>query len=589
MRFRFVLAALVLLGAAPASAQVRYTVTVDDPATRTYHVLAELPATGGETVVSLPAWTPGHYEIHDYARYLSGFGATDDAGTALDWEKLDKDTWRIASDGASRVVVAFDVLADTVNLSGSLLAEDFGIVNGTNLFVHPETGFDFASTVTFELPDGWDVATGLAEVAPNRFEAADYHTLVDAPAFLGHFGFDSLRVDGVPIRLAVYPAEQIDTEYGRMTLAALGEIAAYLHDFFGGVPYDSYTTLIYLSAEDLGWGGGLEHANSHFDVLPLQAATPRAFPGLYSLYSHEYVHAWNVKRIRPAEMWPYDYAVEQFTPLLWVSEGITDYYGDLVLARTGLWSEEELWRSFAQAAQNVAGEPPTAVEDSSLETWIDPVDVPSQYYYAKGKLLGFLLDVMIRDATGGEASLDDVMRRLHDERYLEGRGFTTDDVLDFVDDHVDPAEVRVFYERYVDGRDDLPMTGIAAKIGLDFAIETAELPFLGVGIQPGEEGEPTVTVVVAQSAAESAGVEEGDVLVSVGGVVVADDPDWGASYRERYAGATGEPLEIVVRRGGEEVTLEGTVRTRERSDVTLEVDPDASERAVELREGLLAR
>jgi predicted metalloprotease with PDZ domain len=235
----------------------------------------------------------------------------------------------------------------------------------------------------------------------------------------------------------------------------------------------------------------------------------------------------------------------------------------------------------------VASEPPYAVEDSSVETWIDTIDVSSQFYYAKGKLLGFLLDVMIRDATDGAASLDDVMRRLYRERFRAGRGFTTDDVLDFVDDHVDPAEVRSFYDRYVDGRDPLPYAEVLARIGLAYAQRVADLPYLGVGAQPSETGEMTVNDVTPGSAAEAAGLREGDVLVSVGDVRVTPEADWGAEFRERYAGADGAPLAIVVRRDGTETTLETTVRTRERIDVTIAADPAAAARAAGLREALL--
>ena len=590
MRSALCVGLLLVLSTTTLHAQARYTVRIDDPATKTIHVTAELPAAGESTVVSLPAWTPGHYTIENYARYVSGFEATDLAGRALDWEKLDFDTWRIASAGAERVRVAFDFLADTINLSGSVVLEDFAFLNGTNVFVYPEDDLDLASEVAFELPAGWRIATGLTSVAENRFSAGDYDELVDAPTFLGSFGIDSLTVDGVPVRLAVYPAAEISSEWGRLSLEALGKIADYLHDFWGEAPpYDHYTMLIYLEDDPLSFGGGLEHANSHLDILPLQAAVPEVFPGLYSLYSHEYVHAWNVKRIRPTEMWPYDYDEPQPTPLLWVSEGITDYYGDLVLARTGVWSAEELWASFAEAAQAVASEPPYAVEDSSVETWIDPIDVSSQFYYAKGKLLGFLLDAMIRDATDGAASLDDVMRRLYRERYRADRGFTTADVIDFVDDNIDAARVREFYERYVDGRDPLPYAEILARIGLAYDERRGQLPYLGVGAEPSQTGEMTVSDVTPGSAAEAAGLREGDVLLSVGEVQVTPDADWGVAFRERYAGAEGQPLAIVVRRDGMETTLQTTIRTRERIDVTLAADPAADARAQGLRDGLLRR
>lgn len=589
MRFRTPFALLALcLAAAPLRAQVAYTVTIDDPASPTVHVEADLPATGASTLVSLPAWSPGHYTILNYARYVSGFGATDGAGRALGWEKTDKDTWRVRSTGADRVKVTYDVLADTVNLSGSLLKDDFGFLNGTNLFVHPETGLDYASTVTWKLPAGWAIATGLHRAAPGRYDAPDYDTLVDAPAFVGHFGIDSLMEDGVPIRFAVYPADQIGTDFGKGSLEAIGKIAHYLHGFWGGVPYDSYTVLLYLSDENLRWGGGLEHANSHFDVLNLQNATAQALPFLYSLYSHEYFHAWNVKRIRPVQMWPYDYAAEQYTPLLWLSEGVTDYYADVILERTGLWDADQLWDSFARAAANVDAAPPASVEDASLETWIDPVEIPGNYYYDKGKLLGLLLDGMIRDATDGEHSFDDVMRRLYEERYRAGRGFTTDDVLDFVDDWVDPAEVRAFYDEYVDGRDPLPLAKDLALLGLAYSRTTAELPFLGVSTGPTEAGGVQVTNVFPGTSAEAAGIQVGDVLLKVGEVAVDSvSGDWGARFRERYTNAAGQPLDLVVRRDGAETTLHTTLRTRERTDVEIQPDPAATAKEKRLRDAFL--
>jgi predicted metalloprotease with PDZ domain len=239
------LAVIASFAVAPAAGQeaVRYVVRVDDPASRIVHMEAEMPAGRGETLVSLPAWSPGHYVILNYARYVQSFAARDQAGSPLRWEKVDKDTWRIATPAGGTVQLLYDVRADTVNLSGSLLRDDFGFFNGTNLFVYPDERYDFASTVRFELPDGWGIATELEDGGtPATFGAASYDELVDAPTFLGHFGIDSLQADGVWIRLAIYPADRIDSEYGRRSLEALQRIADYLHDFFpGGPPYDRYT------------------------------------------------------------------------------------------------------------------------------------------------------------------------------------------------------------------------------------------------------------------------------------------------------------------------------------------------------------
>ena len=206
-----------------------------------------------------------------------------------------------------------------------------------------------------------------------------------------------------------------------------------------------------------------------------------------------------------------------------------------------------------------------AISASTSCLVIGALDVSSQFYYAKGKLLGFLLDAMIRDATDGASSLDDVMQRLFRERYQAERGFTTDDVLDFVDDYVDANEVREFYDGYVDGRDPLPYAEVLAKIGLAYRVEVTTPPFLGIGSDVGPSGEIVIVDITPGSAAEAAGIQVGDVLLAIGEVQVVPDADWSAAFRERYAGAEGAPLPILVRRDGAEVTLQGTVRTREPS------------------------
>ncbi len=592
---RFLVTLLVLFAAAAVPAaraqDARYVVRIDDPSSRIVHVEADLPAQPGETLVSLPAWSPGHYTILNYARNVATFAARDAAGNALHWEKVDKDTWRIVTPGGGAVRLLYDVRADTLNLSGSLLKDDFGVLNGTNLFLYPEERYDFASTVRFELPEGWRIATELADGgAPATFRARDYDTLVDSPVFLGRFAMDSLQADGVWIRLAIYPADRLGSEFGRQTLDVLHRVGDYLQDLFpGGPPYDRYTALVYIEEGPLQWGGGLEHAESQFDVLQAGFVdAPEGAPFLKSLFSHEYVHAWNVKRIRPAEMWPYDYDQEQYTPLLWVSEGITDYYGDVVLGRVGVWSPEEVWESFADAIGNVAAVPQASVEDASLDTWIDPIYAPGNYYYDKGKLIGFLLDAMIRDATDGARSLDDVMVRLYREHYQQGRGFTTDDFVGYVGELVGRDRARDFYTRYIDGREALPYSEILPLIGMAYRVETVRFPFVGVGLDQAPDGSIVVTDVSPGSAAEEAGLRPGDTILAVGDVPT-DVLDWGPAFRQRYADAEGQPLVIRYRRDGQELSGSTTVKTRSREEVRLEPDPAAPARARRFREALLSR
>lgn len=598
--------ALFVFEASPVAAQVRYTVSVPDPSEPFYRVTSEFGAPGETLFVSLPAWTPGHYKIEDYARYVRTFEARDGAGRVLDWDKVDKDTWRIVSAGAGTVRVTLEAWADTVSLSHSLLRNDFGFFNGTNLFLFREgerrAEYDMPAELRFELPDGWRVVTplregegGAGETGAGVYRAADYHELVDSPSFVGHFAADSVMVDSAWIVTAVYPESAFQGRARRDFLKAMQKIAGAANRVFGGPPYDRYALLLYLETGPITFGGGLEHASAQLDILPLPAFADSAGelgPFVLPLVAHEYVHLWNVKRIRPAELWPYDYRVEQFTPLLWVSEGITDYYAKLVLARSGLWDAGRFWDAVRADLEEVESEERIeAVEDASLNTWIEPMFISDSYYYPKGSLLGLLLDIGIRDATGNRASLDDVMRRLYEEFYRRGRGFRTADLLAILSSYLGAEKARVFYDAYIDGGEPLPYAEAFALAGVRYSRETIVEPFLGVAAVPPEEGVSggpglEVVQVVRGSAAEEAGLRQGDRLLRVG-EVSADDLFWGERFRASYRDRAGERVRIVYVRAGETRTAEVTLRTRTRSEHDLSPLDEIPEKARRVREGML--
>jgi predicted metalloprotease with PDZ domain len=569
------LTALLAGGAPPLAAQaVRYEVAVTAPAQRLFHVTAEFPAAGKDTLyLSLPAWSPGAYEIQNYARYVRGFGATGAAGQALFWDRLDKDTWRVVTGKTGRVTVQFDFLADTIDLSLARLTNDFGQFLGTNLFLFEEGQIARPADVRFRLPAGWQVTTALPSAGNGVYHAADYHELADAMTFVGRYSLDSLQVDGKWIRIALWPAADYTAAVTRNLRGGIEKMAQVQDRLMGGAPYAVYTVFFNVIHEPVGFGGGLEHSGAQYDIMPAQAfADPSGTLGdfMYPLLSHEFFHLWNVKRIRPAEMWPYDYHAEQYTPLLWWSEGVTDYYADLTNLRAGLWSPDQFVRNVNDNIQQVEAAPELwSAEDGSAATWINEVYVnSSQLYYPKGSLLGMLLDISIRDATDNAHSLDDVMRTLFTRYYRLGKGFATADLL---------AELRAagmpdaggFYQRYVNGRDSLPYEAVFAKAGISVARATASVPFLGISTGAGANAPFEIQAVTPGSAAEAAGVQPGDVLVSVGDVAVAPDQDWASAFRERYRGRAGQPLAITVRRGGQALTLNTQVRERTSARVTL--------------------
>ncbi len=586
--------ALAAAGAAPASAQqaVEYVVRVRDPGRRVYEVEARLPAAGDTTYVSLPVWTPGHYELENYARYVRRFRALDGGGSPLRWDKLDPDTWRIFSHGARTVRVVFEFWADTVNLSGSLLRDDFGFFNGTNLFVYPEGRYDFPARVRLELPEGWRVATELDDTdEPGVFAARDYHDLVDNPTFLGHFAIDSVSVDGRWVRMAVYPAVDFAGNVRTMAMTALARIARAIHRIFGGPAYDHrYTVLVYLDAERSGGSGGLEHTDSHLDILPegvFRSAQFTFFQFLYPLLAHEYFHAWNVKRIRPQALWPYRYDRPQYTPLLWVSEGITDYYAHVVLARAGLWSGDEFLGAVRRWVSGTESQPArVAVEDASIDTWIAPTFVSRYVYYDAGALLGLMLDIEIRHATRNRHSLDDVMVRLYREHYERGRGFATEDFVRYVGEYIGRAEARRFYRDYVDGRRPYPYAETFAAAGLTYAADTIVEPFLGVQAVPSREGPGLVRYVVHGGTAAAAGLRPGDRLVKVG-VVEVTDRGWADAFVRAYADSIGRPVTLTYRRGGAEISRTAVLGSRTRYRHRIERAEDASPAALAVWRGIV--
>jgi predicted metalloprotease with PDZ domain len=589
MMRRFSLLLIPLVIATPLSAQtVRYEVSV---ARGEFHVAAEFPASGKDTLfVSLPAWSPGNYEIQNYARYVHGFAAKNASGQPLYWDRADKDTWRVATGRTDRVTVEFDYSPDTIDLSIARAAQDFAQFLGTNLFMFEAGQLVRPAEVRFRVPAGWQVTTALKGPTNGVYRAGDYHELADAMTFVGRYSLDSLQADGKWIRIAVWPAADYTPAVARNLRTGVAKMAPVQNRIMGDAPYDVYTVFFNVIHGPIDFGGGLEHSNSQYDIMPALAfADPSGNLGdfMYPLLSHEFFHLWNVKRIRPAEMWPYDYHAEQYTPLLWWSEGVTDYYADLTNLRSGLWSADQFLANAVSDINQVEQVPePWSVEDGSEATWIHEVYVnSSQLYYPKGALLGFLLDISIRDATDNAHNLDEVMRTLYTRYYRQNKGFLTADLLNELRTAGMP-DVETFYRRYIDGRDSLPYETVFAKAGLVFHRDVVSNPFVGVSTNPTPSGGMLVQSVTAGSSAEAAGVQPGDVLTNIGGIPVTADQDWGAAFRTRYRGKAGQPLTLTVQRAAKPLTLTTTVQEHTTSSVSLARAPNPTPRQARIWQGL---
>jgi predicted metalloprotease with PDZ domain len=539
---------------------------------------------GGDApvVLSLPAWTPGAYEIDNFARNVAGFAA-EETGATLSWDKVDADTWRIQPRGPGQVTVRFDYAADSLDNANTWARPDFLLFNGTNLFFYPEgRGFDFPASVSVKTEVGWKIVTGMTQTGPRTFAASNYHDLVDMPFFVGQFDVDSAQIADHWVRFATYPSGSVSGGPRIAVWETLKRVIPVEGKVFGEIPWSTYSVM-QIADPSFGGGSGLEHQNSHVDIY---GPSLLGSPVIHSIYTHEIFHSWNVKRLRPADLYPYRYDQPQPTTLLWISEGITDYYADLAETRGGVLDAKGFYAATEDKISQVADVPSTSLEDASLSTWIHPRDGSSYIYYPKGSLAGFLLDIMIRDASNNAKSLDDVMRGLYTANYKNNRGFTSDEWWSAVSAAANGKSFSDFYSRYIDGREPFPYDAVLPLAGLRLMRDTINEPRVGIATIQDSSG-VHVTQIVPGSSAEGAGVQPGDLLISIGGISAAD-PTWSEQFRGKYARTPqGSALPILIRRDGREMTLNARLAFTPRVESHLAEDPRASAKARRVRDGIL--
>jgi len=533
-RFRITVVMLVFaflpafaLGQEQAGA-MSFTVSMDRPNTHYYHLEFRCTGLKGETQdFKLPAWTPGFYRILDFEKNVLNFRAEDGSGKPLAWEKTAKNTWRVRSGRATTVVVTYDAYAFVQSVAESFLDDTRGFVSPTGVFMHLAGQINHPVMVTFKPFRNWSrISTGLDPVAgqPNTFSAPDFDVLYDCPVLLGNQEILAFEVQGIPHAVAVDNLGGFDRQKFASDLKKIVEAAVAI---VGEIPYRHYTFLA-MGAPGMG-GGGLEHLNSTaimFNNFNLN--TPYGYNSWLILAAHEYFHLYNVKRIRPIALGPFDYDRENLTNMLWVAEGLTRYYGELIVKRAGLITRDEYFdraRLNIMRYENLPGRMFQSVVESSFETWTqffsrsENAANTTISYYDKGGALGMLLDFKIRNDTQNRQSLDDVMRALYRQFYKDKQRGFTDQEFRQVCESVAGGGLDEIFDVYALTVKDIDYSRYFALAGVD--IDTTPQwvagPFFGVSAQP-RDGSLIVASVERDSPAHLGGISAQDELIAIDGI-----------------------------------------------------------------------
>lgn len=459
---------------------IRYTLSFPAPHTHYVHVRAEVPAAGRDSVeLSMAVWTPGSYLVREFSRHVESVTAESPGGIALRVEKTAKNRWRVATGGALMVIVSYRVYGREMSVRTNWIESDFAFVNGAPTFLTLAGEPRRPHEVSIVPASGWTRSITALEpavrpkpdtTAPHTYCAPDYDTLVDSPILIGNPELYEFSVDGVPHVLA----NAGDTTFfdSSRVVKDLEAIVRAHKEFWGSFPYQRYVFINLLTEA----GGGLEHARSSVLMASRWSTrTRKAHLRWLELASHELFHAWNVKRLRPIELGPFDYEREVFTPSLWVVEGITDYYGDVLVLRAGRSSAQEFLDSLSdkiEELQTTPGRAVRSVTQASMDAWIKlyrpDENTPNTAisYYTKGAVVAFLLDAKIRRVTGGRRSLDDVMREAY-AHYSATHGFTPDEFRTLTE-HVAGIDLGAFWRTAIEGTEELDYSEALEVFGLQF-------------------------------------------------------------------------------------------------------------------------
>jgi len=563
-----------------AAEPLRYELAFERPNTHLMDVTIHAGGLDGKAVqFSMPVWSPGGYFIQNLAANVQGFRATDPAGRSLLWHKTDSHTWQIDLSGSTGAIVHYQVYA---NGSGFSIQYDERHValTGPATWMYQVDGKDRPVALridTSPLPSNWKIATGMEKTGTATFQADDYDWFADCPIEISDFAEKDIAVLGTTYHFIVHDelGKQDFTAFTRDMQQILEKgLVPILAPAVGGrlaAPFADYWFLIHM-APGLGLGGGVEHLNSTKISFSRDwdDHSPTTHDYLTNVYDHkifvavhELFHAWNVKRLRPRPLGPFDYTQMVHTPSLWISEGLTSYFTAVAMLRSSYWSPQDYLAHIGRlitAFDQMPGRRERSIAETSWDTWfgfsgrgaleaepnLSSNLVNTNYsYYDGGQILGVLLDLEIRHRTQNRKSLDDWMGLMYQRFALPKRGFEQSDVVRAASE-VAGTDMSEFFDRYLFGKDPLPYERDFAFAGIQAQKTFSAQPWLGAVLVTSREGRTLIGNIIPGSPAEKDGLDRGDIIVAVDQKAL----DRAGIEKELAAGHPGErPVFTVVRRG----------------------------------------
>jgi predicted metalloprotease with PDZ domain len=511
-----------ILSASLVAAQsdaISYSISLALPAQHLIEVQITLPAGSAHRELQLPVWN-ALYQVRDFAQYVNWLHAKDGTGKELAVRESDKSRWQIEG-AAAGAVVEYQIYADSPGPFGAQLNSHHAFFNLAQVLVYPVDARNAAMRVHFShIPDGWSVATPLAQLADSGFSAENYDRLVDSPVEIGSFQESDFDEAGGHFRVVI-DADPADYQMDKI-VADLHKIVAAATSWMNDRPFETYMFLYHFPHGPAG--GGMEHAYSTAIDLTAELVKQND-EALTGVTAHEFFHLWNVKRIRPQTLEPVDYTKENYTRALWFSEGVTSTAEGMIQLRAGLLDEQRYLYRLGEEITELERRPAhltQSAEESSLDAWLEGNAYyrrpeRSISYYNKGELLGIMLDLVVRDTSRGRVSLREVLQWMNANYAKKGRFFNDSQGVREAAEAVTHADLGSFFSKYVAGTEEIPWNDFLRSVGLRVEQVASTVPDPGFAASRNFDGPMSVGAVTPGGEAERAGLQIGDTILELQG------------------------------------------------------------------------